>query len=57
MSYETIRQWCQKFGPVSGFVWKQGRLLFGCPGTEGHQKRSTRMYTLNQLTIIGFHWQ
>ena len=54
VSYETIRQWCQKFGPVSGFVWERGRLLFGCPRNRGHQKRRTRMYTLNQLTIIGF---
>jgi hypothetical protein len=38
----------------SVFDWARDRLLSGCPGTNGQQKRRTYMYTMNQLTIIGF---
>jgi single-strand DNA-binding protein len=37
----------------SGFNWERGRSLFGCPGTNGQQRRRNQMY-MNQLTIIGF---
>ena len=36
-----------------GFDWERGRSLFGCPRNNG-QKRRTYMYTMNQITTIGF---
>src|ERR671911_596131 len=38
----------------SDFDWERGRSLFGCPKTEGHTNEENHMYTMNQLTIIGF---
>src|SRR6187402_2887020 len=38
----------------SGFDWERGRSLFRCPRTQGHTKKEILMYTMNQLTIIGF---
>ncbi|MGH9628755.1 MAG: single-stranded DNA-binding protein [Bryobacteraceae bacterium] len=35
-------------------VWERGRSLSGCPRNNGRQTRRTYMYTMNQLTIIGF---
>ncbi len=54
--FVNIRQTCAPVPPTkhSGFNWERGRLLFGCPRNNGQQKRRTYMYTMNQLTIIGF---
>ena len=56
VSYETIRQWCEKFGPVSGFVWERGRLLSVAPAQRASEKENSNVY-VESAHHHRLHWQ